>query len=249
MGLLDWLFSPRIETLKKHHDIEGLTRVLRQGGNVEIRARAAQALGDIGAAAAVPDLIPLLLEYGAPVRLAATRALGEIGDDRAREPLAELLKSTDTNTLLAARRAVAKWMSDPAVAAGLVTAASTLLANRTSRAKKLWEGRRPLPDKCHLCSMTIEPGDGYVVTRDEMLDSDSCISFLARVDISFLSSMGTLQVPDSPAAQSALEQAGRVKVAENLRREADERVETPWGPASISAERLICKSCLGLFFT
>lgn len=57
----------------------------------ELRMAAANALGDVGRADAVPDLLERFDDPDPRVRARAARACGEIGDARATEPLAERL--------------------------------------------------------------------------------------------------------------------------------------------------------------
>jgi HEAT repeat protein len=65
-------------------------RALRARGAVR-RARAAEVLGGVRCAAAVPGLIALLHDRRAEVRLVAVRALGRIGDPAAAQPLLDCL--------------------------------------------------------------------------------------------------------------------------------------------------------------
>ncbi len=69
---------------------DALCRVLRDGDDAH-RFYAAQALGRIGAVAAVPTLIEVLRDDDPDVRSATAEALGVLGDTRAVEPLLENL--------------------------------------------------------------------------------------------------------------------------------------------------------------
>jgi hypothetical protein len=79
------LFDERGVTARAVHDVRAGRRFgrFRQGR----RARAAALLGDLGYAAAVPELCALLDDRGLVVRVAAVRALGRIGRPAAAGPL------------------------------------------------------------------------------------------------------------------------------------------------------------------
>ncbi|MCA1596405.1 MAG: MFS transporter [Chloroflexi bacterium] len=68
-------------------------RRARRGDDPRRRAESIQALGTIGAALAVEDLIPALQDPSAAVRREAARALGQIGDPRAIPALGEALSN------------------------------------------------------------------------------------------------------------------------------------------------------------
>jgi HEAT repeat protein len=84
----------------------------------EVRSRAAQALGPLGARAAVPRLLELAQAGEAPAIL----ALGEIGDARAAGPLLAILESGRGESARAAGEALAR-LKTPDVVAGLLRTA------------------------------------------------------------------------------------------------------------------------------
>ncbi|MBA7502605.1 hypothetical protein ES706_01198 [subsurface metagenome] len=84
------LFKPNVEKLKAKKDVEGLIKALMHE-NLDLRWKAARALGEIGDKRAVQPLIQGLKDVNDYVRDHAGRALGKIGEP-ALEPLIQLLK-------------------------------------------------------------------------------------------------------------------------------------------------------------
>lgn len=78
-----------------------------------IRHAAAEALGKLGARAAVPGLIAGLTEKAGGLRAACAEALGRIGDPAAREPLCALVRDGKRDDQVAALRALGA-LGDPA---------------------------------------------------------------------------------------------------------------------------------------
>lgn len=75
-----------VEILAAHGDIDA-ARVGTRSRSAMARARSAHLLGSARTHDAVPDLLPLLTDRAAEVRLVAARALGQIADPRTAAPL------------------------------------------------------------------------------------------------------------------------------------------------------------------
>lgn len=99
---------------------ERLLTALREARYV-LRGRAADALGMIGDAAAVPALIEALGDEVDAVRGRAASALGKIGDSRATEPLLAMLRDEDVWLRWAAADALGA-LGDPVAAIPLLEA-------------------------------------------------------------------------------------------------------------------------------
>lgn len=87
----------------------------------QVRAQAAEALGDLQAADAVPALTVLLRDGESAVRLRAVRALREIGDERAAPSARALLGDSDARVRAEAALALA-WLGDREVGPDLAQA-------------------------------------------------------------------------------------------------------------------------------
>ena len=82
---------PDIKKLKATGNVKGLVKALGYQKDWVVRRDAAWALGDIGDARAVEQLISALGDEKWYVRYAAVQALGKIGDARAAEQLISAL--------------------------------------------------------------------------------------------------------------------------------------------------------------
>ena len=88
------LFKPNVEKLKEKRNINRLIKTLSDN-DVELRRRAASALGEIGGEESVEPLIQLLGDSDVELRKKAVFALGEIGDEKAVGSLMQLLGDTN----------------------------------------------------------------------------------------------------------------------------------------------------------
>jgi HEAT repeat protein len=84
----------------------GLVRAELRNPSAAMRAEAATACGELGAQAALNDLLGLVSDRDAGVRLAAIYALGRIGGRDARDALETVLLSDDPDEVLAAEEAL-----------------------------------------------------------------------------------------------------------------------------------------------
>lgn len=86
-----------LDILGKLHRLESIDfiRDVLRNSDPDERARAAHALGMIGHAGAVPELIRALADPDWPVRAMASKALGRIGSADAVEPLADALRDKE----------------------------------------------------------------------------------------------------------------------------------------------------------
>ena len=78
-------------------DISFLVKLLN-GENLSLQSDAAEALGKLGDAQAVPHLIEALMDKDPQVREKAVWALGQLGDAQAVPHLTEILKSKESQT-------------------------------------------------------------------------------------------------------------------------------------------------------
>jgi HEAT repeat protein len=93
VSFLKSLFGPPdVENLKAQGKVNGLIKALEVQGEVRVRRDAANALGEIGDAQAVPPLIAALQDEDQWVRQNAVVALGKIRDDEAVESLVAALR-------------------------------------------------------------------------------------------------------------------------------------------------------------
>lgn len=81
--------------LGDHSAVPVLSRILRKDKSDRLRKCAAKALGMLGSATAVEDLISALNDEDFKVRKSAARALGQIGDKRAVPALKKALDDPD----------------------------------------------------------------------------------------------------------------------------------------------------------
>jgi hypothetical protein len=95
---------PNVEKLKKRRDVEGLIQALEYKDE-NVRRAAADALGEIGGAEAIPVLIQAMGDV-AEVRKAAITALGKCGDTQAVEPLTQMLDDKHLDVRVAAVNAL-----------------------------------------------------------------------------------------------------------------------------------------------
>ncbi len=93
MGILGGLFKLKVKIMERKQDVEGLIEALKHK-DVDVRRKAAGALGRLGDARAVDPLIGILTDSGIVLcedslylQGDVGRALGEIGDERAVEAL------------------------------------------------------------------------------------------------------------------------------------------------------------------
>ena len=94
MGMLDSILKVNTDEMKAKRDLPALFKALSNRRNVYLRRDAAQALGEIGDAAAMEPLIGALKDPKRDVRDAAVVAIGELGGDpRAVEVVAGNLQS------------------------------------------------------------------------------------------------------------------------------------------------------------
>ncbi|MBN1565186.1 MAG: HEAT repeat domain-containing protein [Anaerolineae bacterium] len=111
------LFGPNIWWLKTRSNVKGLSKALSHK-NYEIRAKAADALGDLGDKAAVESLrSALLYDSEGRVRQAAAYALGDIGAEEAISPLCRAIEDQDNYVRSAAAMSLGKLGGPQAVAA------------------------------------------------------------------------------------------------------------------------------------
>jgi len=82
---------PNVERLKQRRNLKGLLKALSYRDDAKVRKQAAEALGGLKDAQALPQLLSALDDDEPGVRVASASALGEIGDDRALEPLRAML--------------------------------------------------------------------------------------------------------------------------------------------------------------
>ena len=125
-----WLFGPpNIERLKARRNVGRLIKTLGDRYEVELRAKAARALGELEEYQAVDPLIALLQERRSVLREAAAQALGRIGDPRAIEPLVALLTSrTSQSSRLTAAQALGQLGASKRAAVGIQIASALIRA-------------------------------------------------------------------------------------------------------------------------
>lgn len=88
---------PNVQKMKAKRDVSGLIRVLWDEDDVALRKSAAEALGEIGNASVVEELIAAFKHFSNPeIRSAIAKALGTIGDNSAIEPLLATLPKSDS---------------------------------------------------------------------------------------------------------------------------------------------------------
>lgn len=83
---------PNIDKLKAKKDVKGLIKALEYRSSGQIRAEAAQGLGEIKDRAALRPLIAILTDEDQDVRKASADALGAIGDSEAASALIKSLE-------------------------------------------------------------------------------------------------------------------------------------------------------------
>ena len=120
---------------------KAITPVLLQDSDPQIRATAAETLGELRTPTAVPSLIKAVADRDANVRKYAARSLGQLGQRQAVPPLLELLADKEQSVVIAAvsaagriGRSVGNETVDPAVAPRAGTESATWLASRSGRA-------------------------------------------------------------------------------------------------------------------
>lgn len=88
-----FLGLPDVEKMKSKKNIKGLIKALEHKKDLDVRLKAADALGELMNASTVEPLINILKDVSSPsnLRRKAVYALGNIGDKRAVEPLITLL--------------------------------------------------------------------------------------------------------------------------------------------------------------
>ncbi|HYM80980.1 MAG TPA: HEAT repeat domain-containing protein [Candidatus Limnocylindria bacterium] len=117
---------------------DGVLKRFLADPDVELRARAALAVGRLQDSVAVPDLLPLLQDTAPEVRREAVFALGQIGHRSARSALEARLADPDAESALLAIEALGKLGDRGATAkvAGFLTSATP--AVRSEAAVALW---------------------------------------------------------------------------------------------------------------
>jgi HEAT repeat protein len=98
--------SPDIDRMRDERDSVGLIDALRSDSSAEVRADAAAALGELGAADARSALIDALDDPDPMVRATAARALGELGSAAAVEPLLNALEDESPDVRRAAQESL-----------------------------------------------------------------------------------------------------------------------------------------------
>ena len=83
---------PDVDKMKEKKNVKGLIKALGYPKDYQVRKFASEALGEIGDAQAVEQLIAALKDEEVQVRKFAAKALGKIGDARAIEPLIAVFK-------------------------------------------------------------------------------------------------------------------------------------------------------------
>lgn len=99
---------PNVERLREKRKVQSLIKALNYKKMWQVRAEAAEALGELQNQAAVSPLITLLQDPDQTVRVAAIQALGKLEDQRAVEPLMALLQDKNTDVLEKAATALGK---------------------------------------------------------------------------------------------------------------------------------------------
>lgn len=91
------LFSgpPNIEMLQAKGNIRGLLKALQYKKKWQVRATAAEALGELKSQNAIEPLITLLQDNEPQVQIAAIQALGKLGNLQAVQPLLTLLQGNN----------------------------------------------------------------------------------------------------------------------------------------------------------
>ena len=108
----DELRLSAIRAMGRSADIRwrALVRAELSSPDVEMRAEAARAVGELEAKGAVPDLILLLEDENQPVRHAAIEALGQLGGRDARDALREVASGGDPDDAAAAEDALEEML-------------------------------------------------------------------------------------------------------------------------------------------
>ncbi len=91
---------------------KAITPVLLQDSDPQIRATAAETLGELRTPTAVPSLIKAVADRDANVRKYAARSLGQLGQRQAVPPLLELLADKEQSVVIAAVSALGE-LGDP----------------------------------------------------------------------------------------------------------------------------------------
>jgi hypothetical protein len=99
------LFGPNVEKMKAQRDVDGLVKALHDK-NSQVRAKAAEALGEIRERKAVEPLLAALKDEGPAVRSAAVKAFGRIGDAAVVDSIISILTDTDAEVRLSAVEAL-----------------------------------------------------------------------------------------------------------------------------------------------
>ncbi len=165
LGLLETADAPLkiqvLEGIRPILDGRAVAAVARQldDPDGDVRSRAAQALGPLGARAAVPRLLELAQTGEAPAIL----ALGEIGDARAVAPLLAILEGGRGEAARAAAEALGR-MKAPEVVAGLLRVARAGAASGDARAAAIAALGGALrghgtPEAVAACEAALDPTD------------------------------------------------------------------------------------------
>lgn len=104
--------SPNVDELRQSRDIEGLIAALDAEHPAEVRADAAEALGELGANDAVTALVAMLSDPDPGLRRVAAAAIGELTAPSAVADLLAALEDDDEAVRAAARDAIASLLAE-----------------------------------------------------------------------------------------------------------------------------------------
>jgi hypothetical protein len=212
------LGPPNVDRLKKRCDVEGLIQALgHKDGNV--RRAAADALGEIGDAEAIPVLIQAMGDV-AGVREAAVTALGKCGDAQVVEPLIQTLDDEHPWIRVAAVNALGvigdmqavepliQMLDDEPLRVRVAAISALGVIGDAQAVKPLVKALRdPEPDVCGAAATALVDGLGWRPDkrRVKRLIQDMSSGSTARCAVALLRAFGKLT--DGTLQGACLEQA------------------------------------------
>jgi hypothetical protein len=224
-----------LASLDAKDSVAALTAALKDP-IARVRSASAEALGKIGAAQCAAALAELLHDSDSNVRLVAIGALGQIESDASANALLPLLDSPEAAVWLASRKALRRWVKVPSVASALSDFAKRLRERRRALSVEWWKTAASTERKCDVCSQCANAGSGVLLSSAEMIDSDSYVSYAARLRVATERAAGRSGYDALPGdiVDMLLELPHSLAVISDVR-----ATPTPW---------LVCDVCSKRFF-